>query len=164
MPRRPTPSGPYFGQFAPIPIRNGEPAVDLTALERDEIRVGGQLYMERYYLSPDKSRRLHHILLSDPGTDLHDHPWDFVSVLLTGSYRETTLSGDVDYSAPCVIARKAEMLHHLTLLDGPMWTMVTTGPVRRRWGFQTPSGWVHWSEHKESTLNPTLNPASSREW
>lgn len=166
MPRPATPSGAYFGAFAPIAFEDGSP-VGLEGLQRDEIRVDGQLYMERFYLSPDKSRRLHHILLSDPGTDLHDHPWDFVSVILTGAYRETTQGGDVDYSAPSVIARKAEMLHRLTLLDGPMWTMVTTGPVRRRWGFQTAKGWVHWSEHKQLAMalpNAIANDSVSRDW
>ena len=45
------------------------------------------------------------------------------------------------------MVRKAEAAHRLDLLDGPMWTYVTTGPVRRRWGFHTEQGWVHWSRY-----------------
>lgn len=116
-------------------------------MERREILMAGHLYMEHFYPSPgDLSRRFHHIVSSD-GQDLHDHPWDFVSVLLTGGYRETTPDGDTDYLAPCVIFRKAEALHRLTLLDGPMWTWVVTGPVKRTWGFQTVGGWVDWKTY-----------------
>jgi hypothetical protein len=136
--------------FAPVQFSGAQP--DTSGLERDEIRLGGELYMERFYLSADRNVRLHHICMSDLDQDMHDHPWDFVSVLLTGAYLETTESGDVSYSAPAVIARRAETLHRLTLLEGPMWTYVVTGPVRRRWGFATPTGWVHWSEYEGRRL------------
>lgn len=146
--RRPSPAPPGF---APVSFCTGEP--DTSGLPRDEIRLAGELYMERFYLSEDRNVRLHHILMSDPDRDLHDHPWDFVSVLLTGAYRETTETDEAAYSAPAVIARSAETLHRLTLLEGPMWTYVVTGPVRRRWGFATPDGWVDWTEYEGRRLS-----------
>lgn len=149
--RRRLPAGPP--NFGPVQFRDGEPAT--TGLPRDEIRLGGELYMERFYLSADLNVRLHHICMSDPDRDLHDHPWDFVSVVLTGAYCETTVEGSATYSAPAVIARKAETLHRLTLLEGPMWTYVVTGPVRRRWGFATPDGWVDWAEYGERRRDPS---------
>jgi len=41
-----------------------------------------------------------------------------------------------------VLVRKAEVLHRLELVSGPVWTYFVTGRFRRPWGFLTPSGWV----------------------
>ncbi len=124
---------------------------DVDGLMADEIvSPDGELYMRRHYLhqAPGFTVRYHHIATSDPGRDLHDHPWDFVSLLLSGAYCETTADGaERIWRAGDVVVRKAEAAHRLDLLDGPMWTYVTTGPVRRRWGFHTEQGWVHWSRY-----------------
>jgi hypothetical protein len=119
------------------PIK-AEPNVE--GLDRDDLFRAGRLYMERYYLGPGWER-LHHIVESDPEV-MHNHPWDFFSVLLTGGYRETTDKGEQEFYAPCVIRRDARDFHRLTLLDGPMWTFVTTGPVTNTWGFLTEDGFV----------------------
>jgi len=113
----------------------GAPTPDeLELLERDLI-LGptGQRYLERHHLTD--LVRYHHILDDDRQPDLHDHPWDFTSMLLTGGYRETTTAGTTEHWAPTVVVRDAEEPHRLELLDGPMWTLVATGPARRRWGF-----------------------------
>lgn len=45
----------------------------------------------------------------------------------------------------------AEDLHRIVALpEGPVWTLVVTGPYERRWGFQTPSGWVYWRNHEQA--------------
>jgi hypothetical protein len=142
----------------PLAFAAGEP--DVAGLPHDEIRLDGELYMERYYLSADRRHRLHHIVASDRDRDLHDHPWDFVSVLLTGAYLETTAEGEVLHRAPAIVWRRAEAWHRLDLVDGPMWTCVTTGPVRRRWGFHTPGGWVHWRDYERRNAPP----ATTRAW
>jgi hypothetical protein len=124
-------------------------APDVTGLPCDKISSAeAGDYMRRYHLelAPDRAIRFHHILASDPGHDLHDHPWDFVSVMLDGAYTEITPSGAVRYEAPCVITRKAEQLHRLVLED-PVWTYVVCGRVRRRWGFATRDGWVPWQRY-----------------
>lgn len=108
----------------------------------------GAPYMERYHLryESDFSVRVHHILASDSDRDLHDHPWDFSSLLLEGSYREVTDAGESIYSAGDVLLRRAEDAHRL-ILDVPVWTYVATGPVRRRWGFHTTAGWRYWRDY-----------------
>lgn len=130
-------------------IRFTDGAPDVSGLPCDKIasEEAGE-YMRRYHLefTRDRAIRFHHILTSDPGTDMHDHPWDFVSVMLAGAYTEVTPDGAVRYEAPCVITRQAEHLHRL-VLDAPAWTYVVCGPVRRRWGFATPGGWVPWRQH-----------------
>src|SRR5258708_6676388 len=95
-------------------------APDVTGLPCDKTaaeETGECRRRSRLELTRARAIRFHHILASDPGTDLHDHPWDFVSVMLAGDYTEITPAGTVRYEAPCVIMRKAEQLHRL-VLDG----------------------------------------------
>lgn len=130
---------------------SGVPQV--SDLPSDLIEQDGRPYMRRHYLlgahnkTGGSTTRFHEILESD-GLDLHDHPWDFVSIILSGSYVETTPDGDEhEYGPGSVLVRTAEQAHRLTLPGGPVWTFVVLGPPRRRWGFHTDRGWVHWREH-----------------
>ena len=138
-------------------------APDVTGLPCDKIasEEAGE-YMRRYHLefTRDRAIRFHHIMASDPGTDLHDHPWDFVSVMLCGSYTEITPAGETHYEAPCVITRRAEQLHRL-VLDGDTWTYVVCGRARRYWGFATDHGWVHWSRHAGAAAITPCEPAQA---
>ena len=101
------------------------------------------------FLTPWGTLRLHHILRSDEDRHLHDHPFDFTSFLLTGSYMEV----QPDQEDPqrhravvrprfSIVRKKAENLHKL-ILDKPVWTFVIGRPKRREWGFQTERGWIH---------------------
>jgi hypothetical protein len=140
---------------------------DIAGLPCDRlIDLCGDEYMRRYYITAHKSR-FHHILNSDPDDDMHDHPWDFVSKLLSGMYIEHTPTGDIVYRAPCIIHRKAEQLHKLELPEGPVWSFVLLGPLRRKWGFSTPRGWVAWDKYPTGGIagcapeNPVM-PSPSR--
>ena len=125
-------------------------APDVTGLPSDEIMHGSVLHMRRHFITNDKrmSIRFHHLLRSDDDRDLHDHPWDFASLLLTGSYVEVTPDGATEYEAPHLIVKRADELHRIELPDGPVWTYVVTGPVIRRWGFATGGGWVPWTQYE----------------
>lgn len=127
---------------------------DVTDLPCDLIRLAGEPYMQRYFIiggprANGESARYHHILKSD-GQHLHDHPWDFLSVILRGTYLETTEHGEREHGRGSVLIRKAEDLHRLTLPTGPVWTLVVVGVARRTWGFDTPDGWIHWSEYQST--------------
>lgn len=120
-------------------------------------------YMLRYIVqTPWGTVRLHNIRRSDRDRFLHDHPWDFWSLLLTGGYVETLpgtvrervslMHGAVAWKEVpnrrvwpwlSLVRHAAEDLHGL-VLDQPIWTLVWTGPRRRDWGFQTDRGWVYW--------------------
>lgn len=137
---------------------DGIPNVD--GLTTDHIDQQGRTYMERHYLlgqpvTGGSTVRYHHILQSDT-RDMHDHPWDFISIILDGTYTETTPDAEQSYGPGSVLVRKAEQLHRLTLTDGPVWTLVILGQPRRPWGYQTSDGWIPWAQHNE--------PCPSREW
>jgi hypothetical protein len=117
---------------------------DVAGLAFDTLAGEAGDYMRRYYLQRGAQHlRFHEILSSDPGRHFHDHPWDYVSLILVGGYTEHTPEGSTHYSAPCLLVRQAEAAHRLEL-TAPAWTYVVTGPPRRRWGFHTEAGWIYW--------------------
>jgi quercetin dioxygenase-like cupin family protein len=127
-----------------IRCTDGIPQVD--HLPHDLISQHGEPYMHRYFLLGSQtasSARYHHIVHSDRH-DLHDHPWDFISVILQGSYLETTPTREQQYHPGDVLVRTAEQLHRLTLLTPSVWTFVTVSTARKTWGYQTDNGWVPW--------------------
>lgn len=121
-------------------------------------------YMHRWIVqTPWGSLRLHHILRSDRDRDMHDHPVDFWTLLLTGGYVEW-LPADHPESrvkllaeptpglpAPHAVGHRrqrfswryvqAETAHRLQLFE-PVWTLLWCWPPRRDWGFHTAEGWV----------------------
>ena len=97
---------------------------------------------------------LHNITNSDLDIDPHDHPWNFRSLILKGSYREESRYPRDDYKCSYVNVFKPGMInkkrtievHKLTLLSKSVWTLVFTGKKIHDWGYQTANGWIH---HKE---------------
>lgn len=106
-------------------------------------------YMLRWFVIPRNSLLnvyLHKFLRDDDDRALHDHPWWFLSILLSGTYREVIPSGRTRWRR-CfsVVLRRATYRHRVELRDGiPCWTLVITGPRIREWGFWCPRGFVHW--------------------
>jgi hypothetical protein len=97
---------------------------------------------------------LHHLCRSDYDRALHDHPWPFISVLLSGGYDEVhdqTIDGKVTvvpHRRGDVLVRPAEWRHRFVLPDGKKaWTLVIVGRRCRRWGFFLPTGWCWWRKH-----------------
>lgn len=106
-------------------------------------------YMRRYWLVPESwglpfAVRLHHILREDRDSVLHDHPFDFRTILLEGYYVEETVFGDLVFR-PQGSTRKmsAETFHRIhSVSDGGVWTLFITTRRRIHWGFMiaTPKG------------------------
>jgi hypothetical protein len=65
----------------------------------------------------------------------HDHPWSFVSFILRGGYWESADGFTFHFRAPGeVIYRRAEHAHTVkTIPPTVAWTLVITGPIRRKW-------------------------------
>lgn len=78
--------------------------------------------------------RLHHWLHSDDMRAPHDHSWWFLTLCLWGSYVDKSSSGDDVLSLGDVRFRPARHRHSVEVKRS-MWTLVLTGPERRRWGF-----------------------------
>ncbi len=86
---------------------------------------------------------LHRWLRSDPD-DLHDHPWDFVSVIVDGGYWEVTEAGSTWRDVGSIAFRKATDRHRVELdpISPRPTSLIITGPVQREWGYHTTEGFV----------------------
>lgn len=116
-------------------------------------------YMNRYWMYnpfidnkselgaiyPDEpSSRLHHILRADNDRHLHNHPWDAISVIMKGWYKERLEDGSL-------IVRKEgdvnvinhDCFHRIEeVSEGGVWTFFTTFGYQHPWGFNTEEGFV----------------------
>ncbi len=109
-------------------------------------------YMVRYkvFRCPWFKIFLHHILRSDEDLELHDHPWNFVSLILWEGYQEI-LQRHVEPSirrvrGGDVIRHRATDAHRL-ILERPAWTLVCVTGKKRTWGFyDLEDRWISYSD------------------
>jgi hypothetical protein len=110
-------------------------------------------YMRRYDLGDDPSGAhcyVHEILRADEDSDLHSHPWDFVTMVLVGGYEEERVAkGYADKARlffprrlivrkpGSVYAMRAEHEYHRIsqVFGGTSWSLVFTSPKRSSWDF-----------------------------
>lgn len=139
---------------------------------------GGSLYMERYWLTPRSQlvatargyelapgvkwcARIHHIVRPDLDRHMHDHPCDFLSVVLRGGYVEKrpTFKNPIFHrgresmrptfrGAGSVAFRRAHDRHLISELHGDVWTLFLMRRTDNPWGFWTPDGKVFWERYE----------------
>lgn len=124
-------------------------------------------YLHRWLIqTPIGSLRLHHWFRSDDKRAKHDHPSDFFTLVLWGSYTDLAsvssvcgvCGGETERYSPCACdgtgvewrddnermrpgkmrLRKAEHRHTVAVDPGGCWTLLWFFPDRRNWGFWTP--------------------------
>jgi hypothetical protein len=128
-------------------------------------RADGRVYLDRWGLGDDRVSRvlIHRMQAPDPGVDLHDHPWWFVSIVLWGGYTEQradtrsapVYAGLAEQFPSCTrgvvqerrpgsirLMRLTECHTITDLRRRTCWTFVIGGRRRRRWGFYLPTGYV----------------------
>jgi hypothetical protein len=97
--------------------------------------------MRRWVIeTPLGSVRLHHFLRSDDSRALHDHPWWFVTIPLSGGYEDVTDDGVETMRRFRPRFRPAGHRHAVHTDD--CWTFIVTGRKLRHWGFWTKLGFV----------------------
>lgn len=115
-----------------------------------DIVIDGRLYLRRYFLTPrwlPIRVFLHRIYLPDAGRDLHDHPWDFSTLVLCGGYEELVRDHGVEYTTTWWRWRRgfraAEHTHRILTVKPNTWTLLFVRRARRMWGFWPQRGaWV----------------------
>tara|TARA_A100001011_G_C14142777_1_gene770449 strand:- start:598 stop:1065 length:468 start_codon:yes stop_codon:yes gene_type:complete len=117
-------------------------------------RLDNEPYLERYYLFL-KNRKdfpfnifLHKFLKSDPD-DLHDHPWAFRTIILSGGYWEFTDEGKF-WRAPLSYRYAPANTFHRVELDKNIpycWTLFIPSKSFKEWGFRTANGWLKHDEY-----------------
>lgn len=123
---------------------------DYASSREPDFAVGprGDPYMLRWFVTPRGDGGgiyLHHFLHDDEDRAFHDHPWDSVSLMLSGVIEELRPDAEpVIYRAGHVIIRKAPYPHRLKVIERGF-TLFVMGPRIREWGFLCPDGWRHWT-------------------
>lgn len=116
-------------------------------------------YLERWILNFGVfSIRLHHWFFGDDPRHFHDHPWDFLVLVLRGSYWDVSPEGRELMSAGKAVYRKAE--HRHTVETKGAWTLLITGPEKRVWGFwlKNKSGKDIWFKAKRYFIKKGNHP------
>lgn len=86
---------------------------------------------------------LHKFHRSDNDRHFHDHPWTFITFLLSRGYYENTPTGRHWRRRFSILYRPAEWKHWVEIKE-PVWTLVVRLQRRRQWGFWTEKGWIDW--------------------
>lgn len=150
-------------------------------LEKFVIGPDSDPYMIRWRLFECPWFRVffHRILRDDNDRHLHDHPFNFVSLIVNGGYVEHTPSWHVmgetvsrTVKPLSIVRHRATDLHRLSLLRRKVavitnvckgvthvgekeivvsaWTLVFAGRRLREWGFNTERGWISWKDYQEA--------------
>lgn len=140
------------------------------------VNSAGEVYMRRFWLFNSfnsrwhikwlPSIRMHHILLPDEGPHMHDHPWDFRTIILRGWYAEEKGRFFPTYSihtAGSTLKRSRDDFHRISAVaDGGAWTLfVITSPRENEWGFWTGDTKVPWRQYLASKSDPS--PTAQKE-
>ena len=113
----------------------------------------GVLHFRRWRIisTPWFSIYIHRIYMPDDDKYLHDHPWDYWSMVLTGSYNEETTLQNKTYDPKQNLlipgscnSRMAEQFHKIKSLNTKsVTTLFITGKRRREWGYKVGKYWIH---------------------
>lgn len=133
----------------------------------------GEVYLERYYLfgkdppypedyvgKKPKARLtflptvyLHHFLMSDTDEELHNHPWNGLSVILLGGYSEERRVPEncMGFGMDTWVRREykpwsinrigKDDFHRVDLYEKDCWTLFIIGEKQQSWGF--------WNRHTD---------------
>ena len=106
-----------------------------------------EIGLRRHYLvkTPLFGIYLHEMYNRDPlGAALHDHQWNFLSVVLRGRGYWERLAGTnlVWHRWMRPRFRQAEVPHSIIALERtPTWTLCIVGRNKHKWGRYEPTGW-----------------------
>jgi hypothetical protein len=102
----------------------------------------GAFYMGRWWLIKMRpwlpfSVRIHHIALPDEDRDLHDHPFNYRTIILRGWYVEESIYGKLHQrDAGHTVANTAQTFHRIAQVSpGGVWTLFIMGRRINGWGF-----------------------------
>lgn len=120
---------------------------------------------------------VHRIDQPDPGLDLHDHPWPFVTFVLRGGYCDEAADARLAqsnaqlaeaYPSTCTpgahrcwkrwSVHRVRMTdaHRITHVQPRTVTLVLRGRKSRAWGFFMPAGWLDQSRYDYRARRPLI--------
>jgi hypothetical protein len=130
-----------------------------------------QTYLRRLRIirTPLFALYLHFIFLADNDRDPHDHPWDFVSFVIRGSYTERLYDrfnsigrfrykpmflGEWTHGRFSFHRMTKEFAHRITSIEPGLVTLVLIGRETKEWGFWTEDGaFIPWFEYDRTSVD-----------
>ena len=120
-----------------------------------EARGDGQdPYLTRWIILKFKWLGLYfHKFHRSDAEDLHNHPWNFISIILWRGYNEQTFAGNRGLNIKrvypgSIIFRKSSHAHRVILIGGkPAYTLVIRFNDSRNWGFFRKGRYIHFLEY-----------------
>ena len=136
-------------------------------------RTENEPYLERYYvlfkerITFPYNIFLHKFLKSDPD-DVHDHPWNYFTIILKGGYWEwipvfNTLGEKFSeyrvWRGPGSFRFGGMNNYHRIELEPGVnaWTLFFVGPKKREWGFLVNNKWIHYEQYLADKKNGILH-------
>lgn len=120
----------------------------------------GELHFRRFLLfgTPWFSVYIHHIYKKDEDKHLHDHPWNYFSMVLKGSYNESSQDGVRLMKPGNLVFASAERLHKIAFLrTNKVVTLFITGKRKRDWGYKVGDEWVDHKTYRERKNFPYVS-------
>jgi hypothetical protein len=107
------------------------------------------VYLIRYTLFEcSKFQICIHVFHRSDADDLHDHPWNFVTIPLWRGYIEQTPDTYKRIYPFTIHFRKATYRHRVILPnERRAITLVFMGPYIRQWGFWEKGKWIWWKQY-----------------
>lgn len=112
----------------------------------------GELHFKRWEIlkTPFGSIWLHAIYKADTDKHLHNHPWDFTSVVLKGSYIEqTTLGNKKQHPGKINIRNGADYHKILEMISPVVYTLFFASKPKRQWGYRVAGEFVDHETYRE---------------
>ncbi len=112
----------------------------------------GEIHFKRWELIKTRwgSIWLHAIYKADVDKHLHNHPWDFRSIVLKGSYKELTQQGIQLQSPGKINVRDGSKYHKiLELLSPVVYTLFFASTPKRQWGYDVDGRFVDHETYRE---------------
>jgi len=115
---------------------------------------GPEPYLTRWILFRKRSIALYfHKFHRSDAEDLHDHPWNFISIILWRGYKEQTFTENGGLQIKrvypgSIIFRKSTHAHRVVLInDKPAYTLVIRFKDNYNWGFYVKGVYIHFREY-----------------
>lgn len=112
----------------------------------------GEVHFRRWEILKTRwgSIWLHAIYKADQDKHLHNHPWDFKSLVLKGSYLEQTEKGIIKQHPGKFNSRNGESYHKiLELLSPVVYTLFFVSPTKREWGYKVDGKFIDHITYRE---------------
>jgi hypothetical protein len=110
---------------------------------------GNTPYLTRYTIIDKKNWQLClHVFHRSDADEHHDHPWNFISLIVWRGYIEETPAGRKRKYPGMLLFRKETHRHRVELVNSKKAvSLFFMGKRKREWGFFTSKGWQLWTRY-----------------